>query len=361
MSDRPAPRPPSAPAPGAGDVAPPHADDSRMSRFEQRGARTFRARDGLISIAVAVTLLILAVGPSIRKAGEQMSPGIGRSVVLLVGRPAAAIADSLPFARLAHDATAWLSPDRSVSGFPGFAQPVAAIAGTPPPVTSDAFDPATLGLPAAPRRALTRLLITGDSLSQPLDQFLARRLAGRVTVAQDPHLGTAISNTFIVDWAQLAESQVTHDHPQAVVVFIGANEGFPMPGPGGAQVSCCSREWAALYASRVRRMMDTYRQQGVARVYWITVPAVRDPARQKIVRAVDAAVEVAAQPWADQVRIIDTIPVFTPRGVYRDAMPIVGSETIVRQSDGIHLNDAGSSYLADIVTSVLRNDWTFGG
>src|ERR1019366_2448880 len=195
---------------------------------------------------------------------------------------------------------------------------------------------------------------------QPLDQFLAQRLAGRVNVIRDPHLGTAISNTFIIDWAQLAESQVAHDHPQAVVVFIGANEGFPMPGPGGAQESCCSQEWAALYASRARRIIDTYRQQGAARVYWITVPAVRDPARQKIVRAVDAAVEVAAQPWADQVRIIDSIPVFTPGNVYRDAMPISGTETIVRQADGIHLNDAGSSHLASIVISSLQRDWTLG-
>lgn len=350
------------PDPPTPAVTPPeHSDDSRISRFRARGAERYRARDALISIGVTVVLLVILVGPSIRKAGEEMNPGIGRSTILLVGRPAAAIADALGLTHATHDATAWLSPDESVSGFPGFSTPVAASGEQAPPVTADAFDPTTLGLPAPPRRPLTRLLVTGDSLSEPLDQYLAQRLAGKVNVIQDPHIGTAISNTFIVDWAQLAESQVAHDHPQAVVVFIGANEGFPMTGPGGVQVSCCSTEWAAIYASRARRMMDTYRQQGIARVYWITVPAVREAAKQTIVRAVDAAVEVAAQPWADQVRIVDSVPVFTPGDVYRDAMPIDGTETIVRQSDGIHLNDAGSDYLAGIVDGELQRDWTLGG
>ena len=93
-----------------------------------------------------------------------------------------------------------------------------------------------------------------------------------------------------------------------MIVFIGANEGFPMEGAGGTEVECCSADWAALYANRARRMVDTYRQDGNARVYWITVPTARGPrtARQ-IGRVVNAAVRVAAQPWASQVRVIDTV------------------------------------------------------
>ena len=59
-------------------------------------------------------------------------------------------------------------------------------------------------------------------------------------------------------------------------------------------------------------MMNTYRQAGAAHVYWITLPAPREPARRKIARVVNAAINVAAQPWASQVQIIDTVPIFTP-------------------------------------------------
>ena len=148
------------------------------------------------------------------------------------------------------------------------------------------------------------------------------------------------------------------NHPQAVVVFIGANEGYPLPAAGGKQVSCCGPDWAAAFANRARQMMNTYRQGGAAKVYWLTVPTPRDPARQRIAHAVNRAIEVAAQPWADQVRIVDTVPIFTPGERYRDAMEIDGKQEIVRESDGIHLNEAGSSLLAEHVQQRIDEDFT---
>ena len=52
-------------------------------------------------------------------------------------------------------------------------------------------------------------------------------------VLRDPHLGSGISKSFLVDWGQLSADQVRKDKPDAVVVFIGANEGFPFDRPGG--------------------------------------------------------------------------------------------------------------------------------
>src|SRR5262249_10921345 len=161
-----------------------------------------------------------------------------------------------------------------------------------------------------------------------------------------------------VDWGKLSVTQVRKHRPDAVVMFIGANEGWPMAGPRGRQVQCCSAQWAAIYAQRVRIMANTYRRNGAARVYWVTLPLPREPARQQIAKVVNAAISVAVQPWADQIRTINTVPVFTPKG-YRDAMTINGKQTIVRQADGIHLNNAGSSLLADIVVSKLKNDFRF--
>jgi hypothetical protein len=132
-----------------------------------------------------------------------------------------------------------------------------------------------------------------------------------------------------------------------------------MPGPGGKSVSCCGPDWASIFAGRARQMMSTYRQGGRADVYWLTVPTPRDAARQPIERAVNAAIKVAAQPFANDVRVIDTVPVFTPGDRYRDSMTVNGSPTIVRESDGIHLNEAGSSVAADIVAKALGQDFTW--
>jgi lysophospholipase L1-like esterase len=342
---------------------PKHPDDNLMERFDRAGARRFRARDAVIAIALMAVLLILCSGPSVKKAGEEMNPGIGRDAVLAVGDPAAWIADQLPFGSAANTMTGFLTASTTLNG-PGFSTSVAAgtsggTSASIPPVTPDAFDPSQLGEPPPPKMPLHTMLVTGDSMSEPLDQDLAQALEPQGThVIQDPHIGTGISSTLLVDWGKLSTYQVKQYHPNAVVVFIGANDAYSMPGPGGKQVNCCGAEWATIYAQRVRLMMNTYRQAGVARVYWLTLPTPRDSARAKISQVVNAAIEVASEPWRNQVRIIDTVPVFTPGNQYRDSMLINGQPTIVRQSDGIHLNDAGSSLAAQVVLAAVDKDFT---
>jgi lysophospholipase L1-like esterase len=334
-------------------------DDSLMNRFDRHGLRRFRARDAVIATAVAAFLLVLFAGASVRSAGEQMNPGVGRDVVLAVGKPAGSIADALPLADLADDATSWLSPDDKLNPKDGFTSNGPRSGGRVPPVTADAFDPARIGASPAPMRHLHTLLVTGDSMATPLDVQLARKLTDMgVRVIRDPHLGTGISKSFLVDWGQLSAGQVKRNHPDAVVMFIGANEGFPMPGPGGRNVSCCGPDWAAAYANRARQVANTFRQNGRARVYWIGLPTPRAASRQRIGRVVNEAIAVATQPWRSQVHVVDTIPIFTPNG-YRDAMRVRGTETIVRRSDGIHLNDTGASLLAEILLTRLRQDFVF--
>jgi lysophospholipase L1-like esterase len=337
-----------------------HPDDNMMERFDRAGTRRFRARDALIAVGLGVVILVVCAGPSIRKAGEQMHSGIGRDAVLAVGKPAAWAADRLPLRNATHTLTAWLSPDTNLSGPGGFSavNVSAAVTGIPP-VTADAFDPAAIGAPAPPRRPLHTMLVTGDSMSEPLDQDLARTLAPQgIHVIQDPHIGTGLSTTVLLNWGRLAVHQVKQYHPDAVVVFIGANDGYSMPGPDGKQVACCGLEWASIYGGRVRQLMNSYRQDGVARVYWLTLPTPRDKARAKISLVVNAAIGVAAEPWRDQIRVIDTVPVFTPGNIYRDSMNVNGSPTIVRESDGIHLNDAGSSLAAKLVLAAVDRDFT---
>jgi lysophospholipase L1-like esterase len=343
-------------------TTPQHRDDNLMERFDRWQARRFTARDAVVAIALAAAVLLVVAGPSIRKAGREMSPGIGRDVVLAVGRPAAWVADQLPFRPAARTLTAWLSPNGSLSGGGGFSSSSRGVGvaggGGIPAITPDSFDLSLIGAAAPARRRLRTLLVTGDSMSQPLDLHLARTLAGSgVNVIRDPHIGTGISKTILVDWGKLAVSQVRRHHPDAVVVFIGANDGFSMPGPGGRQVSCCGPGWATIYATRVRLMMAAYRRGGAARVYWLTLPTPRESGRAMIARVVNAAIDVAAEPWRAQVRVLDTVSVFTPGGVYRDSMSVGGKPTIVRESDGIHLNDAGSALEATNVLAAVGRDF----
>ena len=330
--------------------------------------RSLRARDAIACVLIAALLLVLIEGTSIRRTGEKMDPGWQRTLVLAVGEPAGWLAERLPLGDAADEVTSYLSPDEDLGGEGGFnAAPVAGPAaaaggatggGASAPITTDSFDPTELGVKPAKLPQLRTLLVTGDSLAQPIDVQLARRLAGDgVRTVRDAHLGAGISKSGIIDWGVLSTQQARERKPEAVVMFMGANEGFPFEGAGGRSIECCGPEWAVVYATRARRMMDTYRRDGAARVYWLTLPLPRDTRAQEIARTVNAAIAVAAQPFRSQVRVLDMASVFTPDGRYRAAQDVGGRETIVRRPDGVHLNDAGSNVAMQIVLERLRADF----
>jgi len=104
-------------------------------------------------------------------------------------------------------------------------------------------------------------------------------------------------------------------------------------------------------------MMDTYRRAGAARVYWLNLPTPRDPRRYAISRVVNAAVRVASEPWRSQVHVIDVSGAVTPGDRYRDSMSIAGHDQIVREPDGIHLNETGSTVAAKLVLDELGHDF----
>jgi lysophospholipase L1-like esterase len=340
-------------------------DDSPQAIIDLSRARRFTVRQMLITIGVMCLILLILEGPSIRHQGEEMESGIIRTAVLAVGKPTGWVGDRLPFHDATREATAWLSPDDDLGGGEGGFENTAAPlpgsdggSGGPAPVTPDAFAPADLGEKVA-KKPLKTVLVTGDSLSQPLDSELARRYAEKgVKVTREPHLGTGISKTDLLDWGKVSTQQAKKDY-DAVVMFMGANEGFPMPGPDGGNVKCCNAEWAAIYASRARAMMNAYRRTGAGRVYWLTLPGPRDADRIKIARVVNSAIAAAAAPYRAQVRIVDMVRVFTPNYDYRDSIDVGGRDTIVRESDGIHLNDEGAKVAADSLQRVMAGDFTW--
>jgi uncharacterized protein len=316
-----------------------------------------RARDGVLAILLAALLLVLVSGGSIRGQGEEMRPGLQRDVVVAVGKPAGWLADRLPFDDAVHEATAFLSPDEDLGGGRGFA---GRRDGVPPVRAGDFARPAPAPLPR-PRRRLRTLLATGDSLVQPLDAELARRLAGDgVRTVRDSHVGTGLSKSELLDWGKLSRRQAQRDDPDAVVVFIGANDGFDMTTASGLTVICCGTPWAVEYAQRARAMMDTYRRGGAGAVYWLTVPMPRGR-RAEVARVVNRALRVAATPYRHDVRLVDLSKTFTPGERYRDALRVGGRRRVVREPDGIHLNALGAEVAARIVLAALRRDLALGG
>jgi hypothetical protein len=203
-----------------------------------------------------------------------------------------------------------------------------------------------------------RLLATGDSMIQVVDGMLRSRLGPRRHVTSEAHVSTGISKAgvFGIDWVRHAAAQARSIHPDATVVWIGPNEGFPING-----VSCCDTAWVKSYAARARAMMRSYRRGGLALVYWLTLPIPRSGALAHVMRAVNRAIVRAARSAGTGVHVIDMRKVFTPHNRFQQTACYRGRCFSARQPDGVHLSIAGARVAADIIARRMRADGAIRG
>jgi hypothetical protein len=207
-----------------------------------------------------------------------------------------------------------------------------------------------------PRHGRVRLLAAGDSEMQDLDDLIAARLRGRgFRTISDTHVSTGLTNTFFFDWYRHAGRVAAARRPEVTVMFVGANDGFPLRDRRGHSVNCCTRRWSVLLAHRAGRVMDRLLRGAAGRVYWFTLPVPRSRAQRAPFRAIDLGYRLAAARRPERVRLIDAERFFTPHG-YRDRMPWRGRDLTIHAEDGYHLSYAADELAADLFVRALRAD-----
>ena len=203
-----------------------------------------------------------------------------------------------------------------------------------------------VGVPVRGKR-LPRILFTGDSMMQSLDNVVTDRLAGRAESSSAVYAGGALSKTVLINLLANARREVRRLRPKAMVVFLGANDGLPIRTRAG-QVECCGEGWIAAYTRRVQRLI-----RGVRTAILVTMPAARDARRQPVYRAVNEGLRRAAA-LRPRARLVDLVPVFTPGFVYRDSLPQRGAPLRVRETDGIHISIDGAPIVASLIIEALE-------
>jgi hypothetical protein len=213
-----------------------------------------------------------------------------------------------------------------------------------------------------PHSGTLRLLATGDSMIQIIDADLQRRLAARgpIKVRSDAHISTGISKPFMFNWVKHARASARSVHPDVTVMFLGANDGFPMGTPSGAKAPCCNKAWVAEYARRAKAMMRSYARGGSGTVYWLLLPAPRSKRFASVFGPVNRALRAAAGSFPGVVHLVDLGATFTPGGRFRQTMRWEGHTVTVRQPDGVHLSVAGASIASTLIIRRMRRDGLLG-
>lgn len=214
-------------------------------------------------------------------------------------------------------------------------------------------DTGALRLPGAARRL--SVLVTGDSMSYPVDQEMAVQAPSGMVVHVDRHDGTGLT-TQTVNWARLAVAQVARFEPDATVITIGGRDGgIPLPDGRRGLTECCGPRWLRLYANLLRPLARAYVRGGKGHLYWLTLPAPREALRAPLYEAVNESVALLAAEFPGEMTVIGVDGALSPGG-FQEQISFEGLEIAPRTPDGIHLNHAGACVERSLLVSAMLAD-----
>lgn len=200
------------------------------------------------------------------------------------------------------------------------------------------------------------VLVTGDSMSYPIDQEMGIEAPRGMVVHADRHDGTGLTTT-TVNWPRLAARQVARFHPDATVISLGGRDGgIPLPDPAnGGLTECCGRRWLRLYADLLRPLARSYIRGGKGHVYWLTLPAPEEALRAPLYEAVNQALALLASEFPGEMSLINVAGVVSPGG-FQHEISYEGLQIRPRTPDGIHLNHGGACVERSLVVAAMLQD-----
>lgn len=318
---------------------------------------------GRVIGVVLVALLIAALfnSEAMVRAGESMQPGGTRDAVLSVARPLDAVAGAigLHLPREALD-VAFGQEDKTGEDTELESGSTAILrkqARERDEAAAEAAKPEWRQPTAA--RPLD-LFVTGDSEAQLVGLALAELDPGGLldveTVAQN---STGLTNPGFFNWELNARQEMAARDPEAVVMLIGANDGFNVEVDGTLH-GPFDPEWETEFARRVAVVLTTlvgHRANGEPErpVYWVPPPTARDSTYNDIYRTQNRAVRRAVES-VEGARYVDIYSTIND-GEYSDTLRIDGRRVLARQSDGIHFNAEGAEIPAGLVLEKMAEDF----
>ncbi len=203
-----------------------------------------------------------------------------------------------------------------------------------------------------------RVLEIGDSLGIDLGDQLRAQLdaagAARTVVASVGDSG--LSNLSYYDWPAHLATLLAADHPQLVVVFVGANDDQGLS-VDGAAAAPGSPAWAAAYAGRVDDVVRESTSAG-ARVVWVGMPPMASSDLNAAVQLENGIYRRETAAYAGTLFVSSAPVLGDASGRYEiTGVDAWGEVATLRTPDGVHLTPAGAGLLAHSVIAAVDGRW----
>lgn len=236
-------------------------------------------------------------------------------------------------------------------------EPAGGAPATTSTTTSTTTVPTRFPLRTVAADAPLRVFVGGDSQAEYLGQAITTESGLALDVIVDHRIATSLARPDYFNWpARLAEVGDDVD-PEAVVLFIGANDYLDMQQDGEYLVRG-SDEWRAEWARRAAITFDLL-EAAHRQVFWVTQPPMRDGVLDEGSRVIN---EITAPLIAERdfVTAIDIHDLFGGSDGFADQVVGPDGTTIrARNDDGVHLTRSASSWVADLVFTAMQQTWDF--
>ena len=163
-------------------------------------------------------------------------------------------------------------------------------------------------------------------------------------------VGSGLGSPEYFDWQHHLLAVVAALQPKLVIYMGSANDGQDLFVDGAFQ-PVGSRLWRKAYADRVAGIMTALVREG-SKVLWIGEPAMQDPQLSEYMQVIDQVCEQQAARHHGVTFFNPGAVLNGPKARYESTVLIHRDPTVVRL-DGVHLNMAGSIYLADYIADYV--------
>lgn len=231
--------------------------------------------------------------------------------------------------------------------------------------------PARAASPPPVQRTFTarhpmKLYAGGDSLSLETAAALSASAprTGVIDMAEpDGHLSTGLIRPDNFNWFDRAREVEQTIRPDVSVVIFGGNDNDDYMtgladgvtiGPFG------SPSWRAQYARRAGLIMDSLTRRPGQLLIWVGAPVAQDEKLDSQMKVLNSIYRAEAAKRKGSVVYVDPDPLFAPNGGYQTSITWKGSQVVVREPDGQHLNEQGGVVLADYIVDILRKRYRLG-
>lgn len=192
-----------------------------------------------------------------------------------------------------------------------------------------------------------RVLLVGDSMMmEGFGPVLQRILHARpdLEVIREGKYSTGLSRPDYFDWDSHMAELVQRDHPDLVVICLGANDPQDIIAENGKRHHADSESWGVIYRSRAKKLLQIATSGG-AKVLWTGLPIMKKEPYSKRIRRLSnlqkEACEQAEKP--DMAHFVDTLTALADaKGGYTAFGTDAKGQTVrLRYKDNIHVTEEG--------------------